>query len=113
MGVKDVSARWLKARRALKREDQVYGQKVAEMAKKHSSKMFYALGGLRAGNPPSIWPCEHLACPRAEVTRLATDRNGTSSSPFGRQMARSMRMGPPLSALGSLGGTAAFGCRCV
>ena len=43
MGVKDVSARWLKASRALKKEDQVYGQKVAEMAKKHSSEAFYAL----------------------------------------------------------------------
>jgi hypothetical protein len=43
MGVKDVSARWLKASRALKKEDQVYGQRVAEMAKKHSSEAFYAL----------------------------------------------------------------------
>ena len=43
MGVKDVSARWLKASRALKKEDQVYGQRAAEMAKKHSSEAFYAL----------------------------------------------------------------------
>jgi len=43
MGVKDVSARWLKASKALKKEDQVYGQKVAEMARKHSSEAFYAL----------------------------------------------------------------------
>jgi hypothetical protein len=43
MGVKDVSARWLKASRALKKEDQVYGQVVAQMAKKHSSEAFYAL----------------------------------------------------------------------
>ncbi len=43
MGVKEVSARWLKASKALKKEDQVYGQKVAEMAKKHSSEAFYAL----------------------------------------------------------------------
>ena len=42
-GVKDVSARWLKASRALKKEDQIYGQMVAEMAKKHSSEAFYAL----------------------------------------------------------------------
>jgi hypothetical protein len=42
-GVKDVSARWLKASRALKKEDQVYGQMIAEMAKKHSSEAFYAL----------------------------------------------------------------------
>jgi len=43
MGVKDVSARWLKASKALKKEDQIYGQKLAEMAKKHSSEAFYAL----------------------------------------------------------------------
>jgi type I site-specific restriction-modification system R (restriction) subunit len=43
LGVKDVSARWLKASKALKKEDQVYGQKLAEMAKKHSSEAFYAL----------------------------------------------------------------------
>ena len=43
MGVKDVSARWLKASKALKKEDQVYGQKLAEMAKKHSSEAFYAV----------------------------------------------------------------------
>lgn len=42
MGVKDVSARWLKASKALKKEDQIYGQKVAEMARKHSSEAFYA-----------------------------------------------------------------------
>jgi hypothetical protein len=38
MGVKDVSARWLKASKALKKEDQVYGQKLSEMANKHSSE---------------------------------------------------------------------------
>jgi hypothetical protein len=43
MGVKDVSLRWLKASRALKKEDQIYGQMVAQMAKKHSSEAFYAL----------------------------------------------------------------------
>ena len=43
---KDVSARWLKASRALKKEYQVYGQKLAEMAKKHSSEAFYALDDL-------------------------------------------------------------------
>jgi hypothetical protein len=43
MGVKDVSARWLKASKALKKEDQIYGQKVADMAKRHSSEAFYAL----------------------------------------------------------------------
>jgi hypothetical protein len=43
MGVKDVSARWLKASRALKKDDQIYGQRLADMAKKHSSEAFYAL----------------------------------------------------------------------
>ena len=43
MGIKDVSARWLKASRALKKDDQIYGQKLAEMAKKHASEAFYAL----------------------------------------------------------------------
>ncbi len=43
MSVKDISARWLKASRALKKEDQVYGQRLAEMARKHSSEAFYAL----------------------------------------------------------------------
>ena len=41
MGVKDVSARWLKASKAMKKEDQIYGQMVAAMAKKHSSEAFY------------------------------------------------------------------------
>jgi hypothetical protein len=50
MGVKDISARWLKASKALKKGDQVYGQKVAEMAKKHSSEAFYALDD-------SFFPC--------------------------------------------------------
>jgi hypothetical protein len=43
MGVKEVSARWIKASKALKKEDQVYGQTVAELAMKHSSDAFYAL----------------------------------------------------------------------
>ena len=43
MEAKDVSARWLKASNALKKEDQIYGQMLAEMARKHSSEAFYAL----------------------------------------------------------------------
>ena len=43
MGVKDVSARWLRASKALKKEGQICGQKIAEMARKHSSEAFYAL----------------------------------------------------------------------
>jgi hypothetical protein len=43
LGMKEVSSRWLKASRALKKEDQVYGQRLAEMAVKHSSEALYAL----------------------------------------------------------------------
>lgn len=43
IAVKALSARWAKASRALKKEDQVYGLWLAEMAKKHSSEAFYAL----------------------------------------------------------------------
>lgn len=42
MGVKGVSERWLRARRALKREDMKYAEKLADMAKRHSSEAFYA-----------------------------------------------------------------------
>ncbi len=43
LGVKGVAARWMKASKTLKKEDQVCGQRLAEMAKKHSSGAFYAL----------------------------------------------------------------------
>jgi hypothetical protein len=43
MGAKDVFLRWLEASKALNKEDQVYGQRLAEMAKKHTSEAFYAL----------------------------------------------------------------------
>ena len=39
---KTVSVRRLKASKALKREDQIYGQMIAEMAMKHSGEAFYA-----------------------------------------------------------------------
>ena len=42
IGAKDVANRWLKAKRAMKAEDQVYAVKLASMAKKHSSEAFYA-----------------------------------------------------------------------
>lgn len=35
MDVKDVSARWLKASKSLKKEDQVYGQKLADGKEAH------------------------------------------------------------------------------
>jgi hypothetical protein len=43
MGSQEVAARWLKSSRALSKEDQIYGQKLAEMVKMHSSEAFYAL----------------------------------------------------------------------
>jgi len=42
MGVKDLAGRWLMARRALRREDQVYAERRAEMAKRHASEGFDA-----------------------------------------------------------------------
>jgi predicted secreted Zn-dependent protease len=43
MGSHEVSQRWLKASQALNKEDQVYGQRIAEMVKMHSSESFYAI----------------------------------------------------------------------
>jgi hypothetical protein len=43
MGSQEVSNRWLKASRALSKEDQIYGQRLAEMVKMHSSEAFYTL----------------------------------------------------------------------
>jgi len=43
IGAKEVSARWLKASRALKKEDQVLGRKLAEMVRMHSGEGFYSL----------------------------------------------------------------------
>ncbi len=43
MGTNEVSIRWLRTSKALKKEDQIYGERLAEMAKKHSSEAFYAL----------------------------------------------------------------------
>jgi hypothetical protein len=43
MGAAEVSARWAKAGRAMKKEDQGYARELAAMAKKHSSEAFYAL----------------------------------------------------------------------
>jgi len=43
MGAAEVSARWARAGRAMKKEDQAYAKELAAMAKKHSSEAFYAL----------------------------------------------------------------------
>lgn len=42
MGVKEISERWLRARRALRREEQRYAERLSEMAKRHASEEFYA-----------------------------------------------------------------------
>lgn len=42
MEVKKIAERWEKTARVMKKEDRVYAEKLAEMAKKHSSEAFYA-----------------------------------------------------------------------
>jgi hypothetical protein len=42
MGVKDLAGRWLRARRALRAEDQARAERLAEMAKRHASEGFAA-----------------------------------------------------------------------
>jgi len=42
MGVNAVAERWLRARRAMRKEDQAYAEQLAAMAKRHSSEGFYA-----------------------------------------------------------------------
>jgi hypothetical protein len=41
-GVKSIADRWARSSRALKKEDQQYGVKLVELAKKHSSEAFIA-----------------------------------------------------------------------
>ena len=43
MGVQEISVRWARAGRAMKKEDRAYALELAQMAKKHSSEAFYAL----------------------------------------------------------------------
>jgi hypothetical protein len=42
MGVAAVADRWLRARRAMRKEDQHYAGELAAMAKRHTSEGFYA-----------------------------------------------------------------------
>lgn len=42
MEVKKIAERWIAVKKALKKEDQIYAEKLAEIAKKHSSEAFYA-----------------------------------------------------------------------
>jgi len=39
-GVKNITDRWARSSRALKKEDQQYGNQLAELAKMHSSEAF-------------------------------------------------------------------------
>ena len=41
-GVKSIADHWTRSSRALKKEDQQYGEKLVELAKKHSSETFIA-----------------------------------------------------------------------
>ena len=41
-GVKQIADRWARSSRALKKEDHQYGEKLVELAKKHSSEAFIA-----------------------------------------------------------------------
>ena len=40
--VKAMAERWIKTKKALKREDQAYAEELARMAKMHSNEVFYA-----------------------------------------------------------------------
>jgi hypothetical protein len=39
-GVKQIADRWARSSRALKKEDRPYGERLVELAKKHSSEAF-------------------------------------------------------------------------
>lgn len=41
-GVNDLAGRWARSAKALKREDQPYGERLANLAKEHSSEAFIA-----------------------------------------------------------------------
>ena len=41
MGVNSTADRWARAARALKKEDKPYGERLARLAKMHSSEAFY------------------------------------------------------------------------
>ena len=42
LGVKDLAERWARSAKALKRVDQPYGERLADLAKEHSSEAFIA-----------------------------------------------------------------------
>ena len=87
MGAKEVSARWLKASRALNKEDQIYGQKLAEMVKKHSSEAFYAFDDPLEAAVFSV--LVEMMKDRAKEERTCDDRHtGYRNAKFGLELAR-------------------------
>lgn len=42
LGVKNTADRWMRVRKAMRQDDQVYAERLAEMAKRHASEGFYA-----------------------------------------------------------------------
>jgi hypothetical protein len=42
LGVRNTSDRWMRVRRAMRKDDQIYAERLAQMVKKHSSEGFYA-----------------------------------------------------------------------
>ncbi|MEM2086130.1 MAG: hypothetical protein QXF06_01840 [Archaeoglobaceae archaeon] len=42
MEVKEIAERWLKTARAMKKEEKIYAEMLAEMVKRHSSEVFYS-----------------------------------------------------------------------
>jgi len=41
MEVKKIAERWMKTARVLKKDERIYAERLARMAKKHSSEVFY------------------------------------------------------------------------
>lgn len=42
LGVKNTADRWMRVRKAMRQDDRIYAEKLAEMAKCHASEGFYA-----------------------------------------------------------------------
>ncbi|MEM2726987.1 MAG: hypothetical protein QXV61_01870 [Archaeoglobaceae archaeon] len=40
--VKEIAERWLRTARVMKKEEKIYAERLAEMAKRHSSEAFYS-----------------------------------------------------------------------
>ncbi|NYT06606.1 MAG: hypothetical protein GKC04_09640 [Methanomicrobiales archaeon] len=42
LGVKNTADRWIRVKKAMRKEDQAYAERLAAMAKRHASEGFYA-----------------------------------------------------------------------